>query len=84
MKIFPDISQQQTQSTTQATKDVQQKVETITSHANNTSQSAAETRDISNGLEKLSDHLESLINQFTLSQSKPSQSKPNSKTNIKS
>ncbi|MEG3221012.1 methyl-accepting chemotaxis protein [Vibrio gigantis] len=62
--------QQQTQSTTLATQDVQQKVETITSHANNTSQSAAETRDISNDLEELSDHLESLINQFTLSNTK--------------
>ena len=61
--------QQQTQSTTLATMDVQQKVEAITSHADNTSQSAAETRDISNGLEELSDHLESLINQFTLSNS---------------
>ncbi|ERM61097.1 HAMP domain-containing protein [Vibrio cyclitrophicus] len=59
--------QQQTQSTTLATKDVQQKVETITSHADNTSQSAGETRGISNDLEELSDHLESLINQFTLS-----------------
>lgn len=62
--------QQQTQSTTHATEDVQQKVETITSHADNTSQSAAETRGISNDLEELSDHLESLINQFTLSNSK--------------
>ncbi len=61
--------QQQTQSTTHATQDVQQKVETITSHADNTSQSAAETRGISNDLEELSDHLESLINQFTLSNS---------------
>ena len=62
--------QQQTQSTTHATEDVQQKVETFTSHADNTSQSAAETRGISNDLEELSDHLESLINQFTLSNSK--------------
>lgn len=62
--------QKQTQSTTHATEDVQQKVETITSHADNTSQSAAETRGISNDLEELSDHLESLINQFTLSNSK--------------
>ncbi|MBY7731231.1 HAMP domain-containing protein [Vibrio splendidus] len=61
--------QQQTQSTTIATKDVQHKVETITSHANNTSQSAGETRGISHDLEELSDHLESLINQFTLSNS---------------
>ncbi|WP_135442747.1 methyl-accepting chemotaxis protein [Vibrio tasmaniensis] len=61
--------QQQTQSTTHATQDVQQKVETITAHADNTSQSAAETRGISNDLEELSDHLESLINQFTLSNS---------------
>ena len=59
--------QNQTQSTTHATKDVQNKIEAITSHANNTSQSAASTRDISNDLEELSDHLESLINQFTLS-----------------
>ncbi|MFZ3409090.1 methyl-accepting chemotaxis protein [Vibrio chagasii] len=59
--------QQQTQSTTQATKDVQRKVETITSHANDTSLSAGETRNISTDLEELSDHLESLINQFTLS-----------------
>ena len=61
--------QEQTQSTTLATKDVQYKVETITSHANNTSQSAGETRGISHDLEELSDHLESLINQFTLSNS---------------
>uniref|UniRef100_UPI001F52C569 methyl-accepting chemotaxis protein n=1 Tax=Vibrio splendidus TaxID=29497 RepID=UPI001F52C569 len=61
--------QQQTQSTTQATQDVQHKVETITSHANNTSQSAGATLGISNDLEELSDHLESLINQFTLSRS---------------
>ena len=59
--------QQQTQSTTHATKDVQQKVEAITSHANDTSLSAGETRNISNDLEELSDHLESLINEFTLS-----------------
>ena len=56
--------QQQTQSTTLATKDVQHKVETITSHANDTSQSAGEPRGISNELEELSEHLESLINQF--------------------
>lgn len=45
--------QQQTQSTTHATQDVQQKVETITSHADNTSRSAGETRGISNDLEEL-------------------------------
>ncbi|MFB9217062.1 methyl-accepting chemotaxis protein [Vibrio sinaloensis] len=56
----------QTQSTTQATKSVQYQIEAITSHANNTSQSAAEAREISNDLEGLSDHLESLISQFTL------------------
>ncbi|MCG9596966.1 methyl-accepting chemotaxis protein [Vibrio sp. Isolate25] len=59
--------QHQTSNTTQISQQVQRKVEIITQHADNTSQSAAKTRDISMNLEQLSEHLESLINQFTLS-----------------
>lgn len=62
--------QQQTGNTTLISQDVQHKVEIITQHADNTSQSAAQTRDISMNLEQLSEHLESLINQFSLSQKK--------------
>ncbi|KOO11003.1 chemotaxis protein, partial [Vibrio xuii] len=62
--------QQQTSNTTLISQDVQHKVEIITQHADNTSQSAAQTRDISMNLEQLSEHLESLINQFSLSQKK--------------
>lgn len=59
--------QQQTQTTTQLNHDVQSKVEIITRHADDTSQSATQTRDISVSLEQLSDRLELLLNQFTLS-----------------
>ncbi|NOH61678.1 methyl-accepting chemotaxis protein [Vibrio sp. RE88] len=59
--------QQQTSNTTHISQQVQHKVEIITQHADDTSQSAAKTRDISMNLEQLSEHLESLINQFTLS-----------------
>lgn len=59
--------QQQTQTTTHLTQDVQTKVEIITQHANDTSHSAEQTRDISVGLEQLADRLEVLLNQFTLS-----------------
>lgn len=59
--------QQQTQTTTQLNHDVQSKVEIITRHADETSQSATQTRDISVSLEQLSDRLELLLNQFTLS-----------------
>lgn len=59
--------QQQTQTTTHLSQDVQSKVEVITRHADETSQSATQTRDISVDLEQLSDRLELLLNQFKLS-----------------
>jgi len=59
--------QRQTSNTTEISQDVQRKVEVITEHANDTSKSAAQTREISMNLEQLSEHLESLINQFSLS-----------------
>ncbi|MGD8109144.1 methyl-accepting chemotaxis protein [Vibrio sp. TRT 17S01] len=58
--------QQQTGTTTQLSEDIQYKAETITRHANETSQSAAKTRNISVNLEQSSEQLESLLNQFTL------------------
>ncbi|MHC6527590.1 methyl-accepting chemotaxis protein [Vibrio proteolyticus] len=64
--------QLQTQSTTQLSQDVQNKVEVITQHADDTSHSAAQTREISQNLEQLSEHLEALLNQFTLQEKKPS------------
>lgn len=60
--------QQQTQTTSGVSKHIQAKVDTITLHANETSQSASHTRDISVDLEHLSERLESLLNQFTLSE----------------
>ncbi|MDN3610224.1 methyl-accepting chemotaxis protein [Vibrio ostreicida] len=62
--------QDQTNNTTHISQQVQTKVKIITQHADDTSQSAAATRDISLNLEQLSDYLESLIDQFTLSHKK--------------
>ncbi|MGC9421461.1 methyl-accepting chemotaxis protein [Vibrio sp.] len=59
--------QEQTQQTTAVSHEVQGKVDTITSHANDTSQSASQTREISVDLAQLSQQLELLLNQFTLS-----------------
>ncbi len=58
--------QEQTKRTTEVSHEIQNKVDIITHHANNTSQSASETREISIDLEHLSQQLESLLNQFTL------------------
>ncbi|NOJ17663.1 methyl-accepting chemotaxis protein [Vibrio jasicida] len=60
--------QHQTQTTSEVSKHIQSKVDTITRHANETSQSASHTRDISVDLEQLSERLELLLNQFTLSE----------------
>lgn len=60
--------QHQTQTTSGVSKHIQAKVDTITLHANETSQSASHTREISVDLEHLSERLESLLNQFTLSE----------------
>ncbi|CAH1533535.1 Methyl-accepting chemotaxis protein [Vibrio owensii] len=60
--------QQQTRTTSGVSKHIQAKVDTITLHANETSQSASHTREISVDLEHLSERLESLLNQFTLSE----------------
>lgn len=60
--------QKQTQTTSGVSKHIQAKVDTITLHANETSQSASHTREISVDLEHLSERLESLLNQFTLSE----------------
>ncbi|MFM2611802.1 methyl-accepting chemotaxis protein [Vibrio campbellii] len=60
--------QQQTQTTSSVSKHIQSKVDTITLHADDTSQSASHTREISVDLEHLSERLESLLNQFTLSE----------------
>lgn len=60
--------QQQTQTTSGVSKHIQAKVDTITLHANETSQSASHTREISVDLEHLSERLELLLNQFTLSE----------------
>ncbi|GAB7224113.1 methyl-accepting chemotaxis protein [Vibrio owensii] len=60
--------QQQTQTTSGVSIHIQAKVDTITLHANETSQSASHTREISVDLEHLSERLESLLNQFTLSE----------------
>lgn len=56
--------------TSHLSQEVQGKVQTITRHADETSQSAASTRDISMNLEQQSEHLEDLLNQFTLSNEK--------------
>ncbi|MFZ3518906.1 methyl-accepting chemotaxis protein [Vibrio harveyi] len=60
--------QHQTLTTSGVSKHIQSKVDTITLHANETSQSASHTREISVDLEHLSERLESLLNQFTLSE----------------
>lgn len=60
--------QHQTLTTSGVSKHIQSKVDTITLHANETSQSASHTREISVVLEHLSERLESLLNQFTLSE----------------
>ncbi|EHW0641087.1 HAMP domain-containing protein [Vibrio parahaemolyticus] len=60
--------QLQTQTTSDVSKHIQSKIDVITLHANDTSQSASHTRDISVDLEELSDRLEQLLNQFTLSE----------------
>ncbi|CAE6904111.1 methyl-accepting chemotaxis protein [Vibrio sp. B1FLJ16] len=60
--------QHQTQATSDVSKHIQSKIDVITLHANDTSQSAAHTRDISVDLESLSERLEHLLNQFTLSE----------------
>ncbi|CAE6906340.1 methyl-accepting chemotaxis protein [Vibrio sp. B1FLJ16] len=60
--------QHQTQATSDVSKHIQAKIDVITLHANDTSQSAAHTRDISVDLESLSERLEHLLNQFTLSE----------------
>ncbi|MBY7782664.1 methyl-accepting chemotaxis protein [Vibrio fluvialis] len=62
--------QEQTRLTTRVSQDVQGKIEVITRHADDTSQSATQTREISLDLEQLSQRLESLLNQFTLSHKK--------------
>ncbi len=56
--------QEQTKRTTEVSHEIQNKVDVITHHANNTSQSASETREISIDLEHLSQQLESLLNQL--------------------
>lgn len=58
--------QQQTQTTTSLSTDVQSKVNIITQHADDTSKSAEQTHDISINLEQLSGRLEVLLSQFTL------------------
>ncbi|EJS2608365.1 HAMP domain-containing protein [Vibrio alginolyticus] len=59
--------QNQTQTTSDVSQHIQSKIDVITLHANDTSQSASHTRDISVDLEHLSERLEQLLNQFTLS-----------------
>ncbi|AVF60479.1 methyl-accepting chemotaxis protein [Vibrio diabolicus] len=60
--------QSQTQTTSDVSQRIQSKIDVITLHANDTSQSASHTRDISVNLEHLSERLEQLLNQFTLSE----------------
>jgi methyl-accepting chemotaxis protein len=62
--------QQQTSNTASLSEQVQDKVLVITQHANDTTKSASRTRDISMNLEQLSEHLETLLNQFDLSEKK--------------
>ncbi|EGR1563235.1 methyl-accepting chemotaxis protein [Vibrio alginolyticus] len=62
--------QNQTQTTSDVSQHIQSKIDVITLHANDTSQSASHTRDISVDLEHLSERLEQLLNQFTLSEHK--------------
>lgn len=59
--------QQQTSSTSDLSQQVEGKVQVITRHANDTAESATTTRDISMNLEQLSEHLETLLDQFALS-----------------
>ncbi|WP_434340739.1 methyl-accepting chemotaxis protein [Motilimonas cestriensis] len=58
---------QQTLTTSQVSEHVQSQILMITEHANDTSQSASESRDISLELEQLSEQLERLLAQFSLS-----------------
>ncbi|BDU36920.1 methyl-accepting chemotaxis protein [Vibrio nigripulchritudo] len=58
--------QEQVKLQTSVSTNVSQKIETITLHADQTSASARQTREISLNLEHLSEELESLLNQFTL------------------
>ncbi|MEH0083720.1 methyl-accepting chemotaxis protein [Vibrio antiquarius] len=60
--------QSQTQTTSDVSQRIQSKIDVITLHADDTSQSASHTRDISVDLEHLSERLEQLLNQFTLSE----------------
>ncbi|MGF1694565.1 methyl-accepting chemotaxis protein [Vibrio lamellibrachiae] len=64
--------QQQSQVTTQINQEIQSKIEVITRHSDDTSSSATQTREISVNLEQLSERLEALLNQFTLSVKKSS------------
>ncbi len=60
--------QLQTQTTSDVSKHIQSKIDVITRHTNETSESASHTRDISVDLASLSERLEHLLNQFTLSE----------------
>ena len=62
--------QQQTSNNAHLSHQVQNKVQVITQHANDTTESASQTRDISMNLEQLSEHLEALLAQFALSEKK--------------
>ncbi|WP_038172493.1 MULTISPECIES: methyl-accepting chemotaxis protein [Vibrio] len=62
--------EQQTNTSAAISQEVQGKVQIITKHANQTSESAAQTHNISMNLEQLSEHLEALLDQFTLSTKK--------------
>ena len=64
--------EQQAQTTSSVGHHIQSKIDTITAHANGTSQLASQTRDISLDLENLSERLEQLLNQFSLEQQKNS------------
>lgn len=59
--------QQQSSNTAHLSQQVQSKVQVINQHANQTTQSAVQARDISMNLEQLAEHLEQLLAQFTLS-----------------
>ncbi|MGC9400998.1 methyl-accepting chemotaxis protein [Vibrio genomosp. F10 str. 9ZC157] len=65
-----DSIQQQSQVSTQINQDILGKIDVITRHSDDTSSSATQTREISINLEQLSDRLEALLNQFTLSDKK--------------
>ena len=62
--------QEQTRLTTTVSQEVEVKIDIITKHADETSQSATQTRQISLNLEQLSQQLEALLNQFTISHKK--------------